>query len=184
MNVITAPRTEPSPTPRLELLRGQFDLTWSLFEYHLERLEPEDFLWKPTAHCWTLHPTADGTWEPDFAETEPDPVPAPTIAWVSWHVGWWWSVALDHLQGREPRERTTVVWPGAGAPTVDWLRSLRTEWLTALDRLTEADLDATAPFPWPSDPAHTVADMLAWANAELMKNVAEIGQLRLLRASS
>jgi hypothetical protein len=28
-----------------------------------------------------------------------------------------------------------------------------------------------------------VAHMLAWVNAELMKNVTEIGQLRLLRAA-
>jgi hypothetical protein len=29
----------------------------------------------------------------------------------------------------------------------------------------------------------TVAQMLGWANAELMKNIAELGQLRLLRAA-
>jgi hypothetical protein len=67
---------------------------------------------------------------------------------------------------------------------VAWLRGLRDEWLAALDGLTDADLDATAPFPWQDDPRHTVAHMAAWVNAELMKNVAEIGQLRLLRAAS
>ena len=36
----------------------------------------------------------------------------------------------------------------------------------------------------PDDREYTVAHMLAWVNAELMKNVAEIGQLRLLRAAS
>ncbi|BFO22883.1 hypothetical protein SHKM778_92710 [Streptomyces sp. KM77-8] len=67
---------------------------------------------------------------------------------------------------------------------MDWLRALREEWLTVVDGLTEADLSATAPFPWPNDPAHTKAHMVAWVNTELMKNVAEIGQLRLLRAVS
>ncbi|CAL9488371.1 DinB family protein [Streptomyces sp. enrichment culture] len=183
MNAAAPEPARPAPSRR-DLLAKQFELTWSLFEYHLERLEPEDFLWEPATPCWTLHRTADGTWVPDWAETEPDPVPVPTVAWLTWHLGWWWSVALDHLDGRPPRERTDIGWPGEGTPTVEWLRSLRTEWLTALDRLTDADLDATAPFPWPDDPAHSVADMLAWANAELMKNVAEIGQLRLLHAVS
>ncbi len=32
-------------------------------------------------------------------------------------------------------------------------------------------------------PRRTVGHLLAWANAELMKNVAEIGQLRLQRAA-
>lgn len=56
------------------------------------------------------------------------------------------------------------------------------DWLEALDRLTPARLATTGPFPWPGDPRHTVAHMVAWVNAELMKNVAEIGQLRLQRA--
>ncbi|WP_033322361.1 DinB family protein [Streptomyces yerevanensis] len=169
---------------RCELLRWQFELTWSLFEYHLERLEPEDFLWEPTPYCWTVRPDADGTWVPDWAETEPEPVPVPTIGWLTWHIGWWWSVTIDHARGRTPRERTEITWPGDGTATVEWLRGLRGDWLAVLDRLTDTDLDATAPFPWPNDPEHTIAHMLAWVNAELMKNATEIGQLRLLRAAS
>ncbi|MEU6301604.1 DinB family protein [Streptomyces chartreusis] len=165
-----------------DLLRWQFDLTWALFEYHLERLRPEDFLWEPGPVCWTVRPSGDGTWVPDWAETEPDPVPVPTIAWLSWHIGWWWTVTTDHLQGRPARERTDVTWPADGEATITWLRDLRTDWLTALDGLDPADLTATAPFPWPMDPQHTIAHMIGWVNAELMKNAAEIGQLRLLRA--
>jgi hypothetical protein len=55
---------------RRDLLRWQFDFTWSLFEYHLERLEPADFLWEPAALCWTVRPGADGAWVPDWADTE------------------------------------------------------------------------------------------------------------------
>ncbi|MFD4428180.1 hypothetical protein [Nocardia sp. NPDC058497] len=40
-------------TSRSELVRWQFDLVWSLFEYHLERLSPTDFLWEPAAPHWT-----------------------------------------------------------------------------------------------------------------------------------
>jgi hypothetical protein len=169
---------------RCDLLRWQFDFTWSLFDYHLERLQPADFLWEPATLCWTVRPDATGTWVPDWAETEPDPVPVPTIGWLSWHIGWWWSVTIDHAQGREPRDRTEITWPGDGTSAVAWLRDLRTTWLTELDRLTDADLDAPAPpFPWPPDSEHTVAHVIAWVNSELMKNVTEIGQLRMLRAA-
>lgn len=147
-------------------------------------MEPGDFLWEPAAHCWTVRRAADGSWVPDWAETEPDPVPVPTIGWLSWHIGWWWSVTLDHAEGREPRERTEVGWPGDGKAAIEWLRALRTQWTAVLDRLTEEDLDGIAPFPWDRDPEHTVAHMVAWVNAELMKNATEIGQLRLLRAAS
>lgn len=173
-----------SPPPSRDILRWQFELTWALFEYHLERLEPADFPWEPPGTlCWTVRRDAAGRWTPDWADTEPDPVPVPTIAWLTWHIGWWWTVAMDHLRGETPRERTDVEWPGPGEPTIAWLRGLRTDWLGLLDRLTDTDLTGTATFPWPNDPDHTVTHLLGWVDAELMKNAAEIGQLRLLRAA-
>lgn len=168
---------------RRELLRWQFELTWSLFEFHLEKLEPADFWWEPARLCWTMRRSDAGTWVPDWADTEPDPIPAPTIAWLSWHIGWWWSVTIDHANGRTPRDRTEIEWPGAGRPAIDLLRDLRAEWLAVLDHLTDGDLDAPAPFPWQDDSTKTIAHMAGWVNAELMKNAAEIGQLRLLRAA-
>ncbi len=45
--------TRPT-TSRPALLRWQFDLTWSLFEFHLERLAPDDFLWESATHSWTV----------------------------------------------------------------------------------------------------------------------------------
>ncbi|RZQ62483.1 DinB family protein [Amycolatopsis suaedae] len=165
--------------PRRDLMRWQFDLTWQLFEYHLGRLRAGDFLAEPAPVCWTMRPDGDG-WVPDWAETEPDPVPVPTIGWVTWHLGWWWTVTADHLSGREPRRREDVAWPGPGEPAIAWLRDLRTRWLAVLDSLSDADLDGPAPFPFP-DSGLTVAHTLGWVNAELMKNVAEIGQLRLVR---
>ncbi|MFC4555519.1 DinB family protein [Georgenia faecalis] len=170
-----------TPT-RLDLLRWQLDLTWSLLEYHLERLDRDDVGFEPAALVWTVRPDADGDPTPDWSDTEPDPVPVPTIAWLTWHIGWWWGVALDHAQGRPPRERESVRWPGADA-VVPWLRDLRTQWLRVLDGLGEDDLDAAASYPVADDPDYSVGHMIAWVNAELMKNTAEIGQLRLLRAA-
>ncbi len=165
------------------VLRWQFDLTWSLFEFHLDRLEDDDFLWEPAGLCWTLHLDERGVWVPDWADSEPDPIPVPTIGWISWHIGWWWSVAIDHLRARTPRDRTEITWPGPGPAVTAHLRGLREEWLPILDQVTDADLAAPATFPWHSDPDKTVAHTLAWVNSELMKNVTEIGQLRPLRAA-
>lgn len=144
---------------RPELLRWQFDLTWSLFEFHLAEVKPEDFLWEPSTLCWTVRQDGNGAWIPDWADTEPDPIPVPTIAWLTWHIGWWWSVTLD------------------------WLRELRTDWLAVFERLTDADLDAPSAYPWGKEAELTFAHTVAWVNSELMKNASEIGQLRLLRLS-
>ncbi|WP_224388836.1 DinB family protein [Pseudonocardia sp. ICBG1293] len=171
------------PPTRTELLRRQFHLTWALFEYHLDRLHDEDMLWEPARLCRTVRRSDDGTWLPDWADTEPDPVPVPTVAWVTWHIGWWWSVATDHLRGRPPRDRTDVVWPGDAASTVAWMRALHDGWTAVLDGLADDDLAAGATFPWGEGADMTVGDTLAWVNTELTKNVAEIGQLRLIRAA-
>ncbi|MET9214375.1 MULTISPECIES: DinB family protein [unclassified Nocardia] len=174
-------RVSPS---RNELVRWQFDLTWSLFEYHLDRLTAADFLWEPAELCWTMRPDDTGGWVADWADTEPDPIPVPTVAWLSWHIGWWWSVAIDHVCRRMPRERADIAWPGPGAPTIAWLRQLRTDWIAIVDALDDAELDAASAYPWPADAGLTIAHLVSWVDAELMKNVAEIGQLRLLRAAT
>jgi hypothetical protein len=168
---------------RQGLLRWQFDLAWSFFEYHLERLEETDFLFEPGPVCWTMHARADGSWTPDWAESAPDPIPVPTIAWTSWHLGWWLGSALEHASGQAPPDPLEVEWPGVGEPAIAWLRELGEQWAGVLDELSDAGLDSPASFPWPVDAERTVADMAAWVNAELMKNAAEIGTIRLLRAS-
>lgn len=165
---------------RCVLLRWQFELSWSLVDFHLSRLKPDDHLWEPAARSWSVRPDDDGRWVPDWQVPEPDPPPVPTIAWLTWHIGWWWSVALDHLRARMPQDRTQIAWPGSGDAAVAWLRELRREWLAVVNGLTEPDLDAVALFPW-KDSEHTVAHLLGWVNAELMKNGAELGQLRMLR---
>src|ERR1041384_7117115 len=157
-----------------DLLRWQFELTWSLFEHHLELLDPADLLWEPqTPAVFTMRHNGTG-WDRDWPTPEQEPTGVATAAWLTWHIGWWWTAAVDHVRGDEPRE---VVWPGPEL-AVEWLRGLRAQWL---DVLATADLEATTGFPWPAGTmsrAHT----LAWVNAELMKNVAEIGQLRRLAA--
>ncbi len=169
---------------RLRLLRGQFDVTWALARYHLDHVTDESLLWEPVASCWTVRRDAEGRWVPDWQVPEPDPVPVPTAAWISWHLGWWWTVATAHVEGRQPPEREEVVWPGDAAATVAWLEQLAARWGKLLDQLDEPALDAGVGFPWPAEAERTVADLLAWANIELMKNIAEIGQLTMLRTAT
>jgi hypothetical protein len=112
--------------------------------------------------------------------TSPDPIPVPTIGWLTWHIEWWWSTAIDHLTGVPPRERTDVTWPGDGTAAVSRLRILAGQWRSLL---TTVDPAAPSDFPWGADTGHTVAHTTLWANVELTKNISEIGQLRLLRAA-
>jgi hypothetical protein len=62
------------------------------------------------------------------------------------------------------------------------LETLSTEWADTLSRLDDADLERPLAYPWPE--ARPLRLAIAWANAELMKNVAEIGCIRHLFEAS
>jgi hypothetical protein len=160
-------------------LLWQFDLAWGLADLHLTALVDDDFLWEPGPLVWTVRPDADGEWRPDWADVEPDPIPVPTIAWLTWHIDWWWSTALDHLTGAAPRRRTEVTWPGPEA-VVARLRRLAEQWR---DALAQANPRAPSVYPWGEGTEYTVTHTALWVNVELFKNISEIGQLRLLRAA-
>ena len=174
------------PSDVVPVLRTQLHLVWSLFELSLDRLTDDECHWSPVNddRTATVRCDADGRWVADWSGVEAEPYPVTTIAWLTWHIGWWWSTTIAHATQTPVPDRADVTWPGSADATRAWLRDLHGRWLVVLDGLTEADLDAVAPFPWPSRPDRTVANMVAWVNAELMKNVAEIGQLRILRTAS
>ncbi len=87
----------------------QLEVSSMLLDYHLAGLAADDLFWAPAPVHWTMHDREAG-WEPDWAETEPDPVPVPTIAWLTWHLQWWWSSTLADVHGRPLPSRTDVGW--------------------------------------------------------------------------
>ncbi|MEJ8280418.1 DinB family protein [Pseudonocardia spirodelae] len=156
---------------------AQFDVVRALCDHHLDRLTDDELSWVPAPLHWTVHRTAEG-WEPDFPAdgVEPDPVPAPTAAWVAWHLLWWWGTASAELAGRA--HPAASPYPGSAAAVAAALRERAAVWRAELER---ADPHRPVAFPWPE--GRTVADLVGWAHVELTKNVAELGQLRVLRGA-
>ncbi|MFI0356782.1 DinB family protein [Actinomadura sp. 9N407] len=170
--------------PRVDLLVRQLDIAWSLLEYHLKDLDDVVCLWEPAPHCWTVRPDDHGRWVADWQVPEPDPVPAVTIAWVTWHIGFWWTTTIGHCFGSGAPEREAITWPGGAAAMADWLRGLNEAWRVRLRDLSDADLDSTdrtAGLPWGRD--LTLAEVAGWVSIELTKNVAEVGLIRNLHGA-
>jgi DinB family protein len=167
----------------IEHIRLQFDLAWALTDLHLTALSENDFWWEPADLCWTVRRDDAGQWQVDFADVEPDPVPVPTIAWLAWHIDFWWSAAIDSLQGRVAVAAADVTWAGSGSAAVARIRTLAELWRNLLAGMTAADLARASGFPWRIDDGRTVADTALWVAVELTKNASEIGQLRLLHAA-
>jgi hypothetical protein len=165
-------------SPELAMLRWQFDLAWRLAEYHLPQLTDDACSWEPAPGSWSVRKSADGLWHPDWADIEPNPAPPVSIGWLTWHLLWWWSGLLDAMRGAPKTPREQVLWPGSAAASLARLRHLSEKWSEALADLHEFDLDRTLAYPWPEPRPLRIA--IAWANSELMKNVAEIGIVRHL----
>jgi DinB family protein len=161
---------------QLDTLRWQFQLTWRLAGYHLPALTDDACLWEPAPGAWTVRRAADGVWRADFAESEPDPAPPVTIGWLTWQIVWWWSNLQAAQRGEAAAGHRDVPWPGSAAAVRAKLDQLSAAWSETLGGLSEADLERPFAYPW-SEP-RPLRLALAWANAELMKNVAEIGAVR------
>jgi hypothetical protein len=167
----------------LGYLIGQLETGWQLTSYHLDGLTTEECLWRPAPVGLHVHRVADGTWHADWPEHEGYEIGPPSIAWVTWHFGFWWSMAFDHSFGAAKLAREEVVWPGTAEGVREWIGGLQRQWRAALDQLTDDDLRATERTRWPFQD-RPFGEIVAWANVELVKNAAELGYARFLHAVS
>jgi hypothetical protein len=162
-------------------LTRQLDSAWKLASYHLDGLTTEECLWRPAPAGLHVHPLADGTFGGEWPQHERYDLGPPSIAWLTWHVGWWWSMTLDHARGESRLTRNPVTWPGDATRVRQWIGELHDQWRELIDQLSDEDLKSTERTRWPfKDRPFT--DVLAWLNMELTKNAAEIGYARFLYA--
>jgi hypothetical protein len=159
------------------VLRRQHATAWALLEFHLSDLEPDQMLWRPGERGAHVH-HLDGVWQADWPEIDTYDAGPASIAWLTWHIGFWWSMVLDHSFGNATLRRADVAWPGPdGAQS--WLDTLHQGWIAATDGVDDETLLDTTRVRWPMT-NRPFADLFAWLNIELMKNAAEIGYARFL----
>jgi DinB superfamily len=168
-------------TDARDYLARQLDIAWELTRFHLEGLTTEECLWRPAPTGLHVVRLDSGEWRADWPDRETYDLGPPSIAWVTWHIGFWWSMVLDHSFGRATLERELVPWPGTAGGVGAWLGELHERWRAALERLTDDDLRSPARTRWPFQD-RPFGDIVSWVNIELTKNAAEIGYARFLYA--
>lgn len=160
------------------LLLRQFDTAWKLMQFHLTDLSTEECLWRPARAGLHVHQAAHG-WRADWPEHEGYSLGPPSIAWLTWHVGFWWSMVLDHSFDSGQLTREHVTWPGSADAVREQLAQLAARWRILLAQMTTDELQSTGRTRWPFT-ARPFGDVVAWVNIELTKNAAEIGYARFL----
>ena len=161
----------------------QFDMAWKLTRFHIDGLATNECLWRPANAGLHVHQGADGRWRADWPEHERYDLGPPSIAWLTWHLGFWWSMVLDHSFGDGTLSREGVMWPGNADDVRQWIGRLHGQWRVALEQVTDADLRSAARTHWPFQ-ERPFGDVIAWVNIELTKNAAEIGYVRFFYAVS
>jgi len=163
------------------LITFQFNISWQLLEYHLTGIDDQECLWRPQEKGLHVH-DADGVWQADWPESELYDTGPASIAWLTWHILFWWSMVLDHSFGHGTLTRQDIPWPGSITSSRKEINDLRNMWEDLIEGLSEGELLSCQRTKWPfaGRPFHELA---AWLNLELMKNAAEIGYCRFLYAS-
>ena len=164
-----------------DYLVGQFGTAWALTTYHLDSLTTEECLWRPARDGLHVEKGRDGRWRADWPAHERYDLGPPSIAWLTWHVCFWWSMVLDHSFGAGALAREDVTWPGSADAVRDRINLLKGNWQGVLDRVTADELRSPARTRWPLKD-RPFGDVVAWVNVELTKNAAEIGYARFLYA--
>src|SRR5579872_79489 len=116
---------------------------------------------------------------PDWSDPEPRPAPTATIAWLIWHICFWWTMVIDHTFDAAQLRREDVLWPGTAEAAVARIVELHEQWRAHLAQLAQESWSVPRK-SWPWSVPRTPAQIEGWVNAELMKNTAEIGVLRRL----
>ncbi|MFK5689528.1 DinB family protein [Ornithinimicrobium sp. LYQ92] len=156
-------------------LQRQLDIEWRFAtEFVLGQIDEDTALWSPAgAATYSVHRTDDG-WSADWPDEGNDPPMVPTMGWILWHVEWWWTDTLLLVHGHGRVAPQDHVWSG----TTDEIVRLKEKW----DRVL-ADDDLERLVQWAMPDPQPLGLIASWLNFELAKNLAEINQLKMLRAA-
>ncbi len=162
-------------------LNFQFDISWQMLEIHLKDLEDEECLWRPSPKG--LHVTNKlGVWRADWPDSEDYDTGPSSIAWLTWHIIFWWSMVFDYSFGNGTLTREDVQWPGNMIAVRKKIEQFHNDWKNILTTLPDIELLSCKKTKWPFE-ERPMYELAAWLNLELMKNASEIGYCRFLYAS-
>ena len=153
-------------------------------------LTDEEYLWRPTANTWTIHPRSEittskafgaGDWVLDNESFDPDPAPVATIAWRIGHLHSTFAGRLEWtFGGRHISPKELVDFSPSADKALAQLWSTLDEWREKLLTLTDEQLDQIGfgQYPNGSDPEEPFISVIWWTNLELIHHMAEIALLR------
>lgn len=178
---MTDKNIESSKDNLRNVLQFQFDISWQMLEIHISNLEDEECLWRPAPRGLHVF-SKSGVWQADWPETEAYDIGPSSIAWLTWHITFWWSMVFDYSFGSGSLTREDVHWPGSVKNFKEKIIDYRDQWKNVLSTMSQEELLSSKRTKWPFTD-RPFYELAGWLNLELMKNASEIGYCRFLYAS-
>lgn len=134
--------------PTVDMLARAMSEAFHEMRGRVQGMTDEEYFWEPVEGCWRVYRRADGRWDHDYEEPDPDPAPFTTIGWRLAHIAT--CKVMYHEYAFGPRMLTwdTIETPGTADDALDMLdagHALLTEDLSGLD---DPDLDEPALTDW------------------------------------
>ncbi|HKL51553.1 MAG TPA: DinB family protein [Wenzhouxiangellaceae bacterium] len=170
------------PNELAALLLRQHATAWKLASYHLDGLGPGECLWRPSTKGLHVSISDDGRWRGEWPAHEGYDLGPPSMAWLLWHMVYWWSMVVDHSFGDAALERDSIACPSDPDRVGALLLALHDEWTGQISDLSEGELRSSRRTRWPFID-RPFGDVVGWVNVELTKNASEIGYARFLYAT-
>lgn len=165
-----------------ECLINQFNISFELLKYHVKNLTIEECLWQPSVKGIYLDYRGNDIWNGTIPGNEDYAGGPPNIAWLTWHIDFWWSMVINYSFGDATLSTDDVLWHPSTEKIVNRFETLKADWLTIISDLSNEDFNSTKHTKWPFF-NRSFYDVVAWLNLELIKNASEIGYVRFLYGS-
>ena len=106
----------------------QLDISWQLFEYHCHDLSEEEAMWCKTPQGLQIR-KKDDCWIADWPDTEDYKIGPSSIAWIMWHILYWWKNVLSASKENKIIEKEDVIWPGTVQLAILEINKCHKEWI-------------------------------------------------------
>ena len=169
-----------------DVLKVQLRHAWLNARRLLDDVTEDEYLWEPASQCWsvrrrgaTVRGWGSGEFVCEDAWPPPEPLPTTTIAWRVVHLAAWTDIYREFAFGRSQPDLNDVDVPGDLGAGLTWLYRAQTDFIDAVDELSDESLFEPRPAHWGE--SVPVVRLVTAMLTEHVHHIAEIGVLRDLR---
>ena len=184
-------------TDRVGALVDQLKTSLEFSRPRLDGMTDDEFLWEPVRGMWSIRPGLAGITPEAFGpgdhvldlDTSIDPFdvgPMTTIAWRIGHLVSGFAGRYEWTFGDRCTEPKLLVdFVPHAEPMLARLWSEIDRWITAVEGMTDAQLDQTGfgQYPYGLDPQIPFIGIVWWTNREAIQHLGEVALLRDLYAA-